>query len=529
MQAAEVDPDGKRTVGVVTKIDLVPSSDTTVADRLKGQGKNAWKYKLGTVAMRNRMEEEKDLAPEQVTEKEQAVFSAHPSLAQLSKHERDDMLGAGALVRKLLAIQSEAVRAAVPKLYKDMEALLQSKESALRKIPPACESPNQSLREYMSKLQSLSNTLIELHRAEHSTVNGLAEGVTSSEANTKGADSASVRTDQLSAAKALHMHPRLQELFHKYGKRIRTNSQDIFSPAFRDRGKEEMAEASGHTLAEQPNASVFRFFVEQQAQALRTPALELAHSVHEYMAELVLTLTHNVFGAFPSLQQQQQEAAMTLLGRSLQRVLAHIEEQVQLESTEFTLNHYYSDTKKKIMQRMAVEEKLAAEDNAYVRTLWTDKNADVLLLSGMPAPDDPTRYTDEDFATVTPADKAAADAQCPIPVSNFDRAVLETQVRLFCYRKVVHKRFVDQVCACLRLWFPTHVTKSLPEYMQQSVLAAEDSSTSGLQTLHQSMQEPQWRAEERKRLQGSLKRAREGLQELDRLTKRPATGQALAK
>ena len=50
--AKEVDKQGKRTLGIVTKVDLC-KSDTKIAEKLKGEGNNV-KLDLGFVAVRNR-------------------------------------------------------------------------------------------------------------------------------------------------------------------------------------------------------------------------------------------------------------------------------------------------------------------------------------------------------------------------------------------------------------------------------------------------------------------------------------------
>lgn len=55
--AKEFDPDGERTLGVVTKIDRVEQG-TDIISKLKGEGKGHIKLKLGFVAVRNRTPQE---------------------------------------------------------------------------------------------------------------------------------------------------------------------------------------------------------------------------------------------------------------------------------------------------------------------------------------------------------------------------------------------------------------------------------------------------------------------------------------
>jgi hypothetical protein len=77
--ADEVDPDGKRTLGVVTKIDKADSTDKLLGERLLGIGRNSWAFKLGTVAMRNRSQDQIDSGAtrEEVSRFEDDFFKSH--------------------------------------------------------------------------------------------------------------------------------------------------------------------------------------------------------------------------------------------------------------------------------------------------------------------------------------------------------------------------------------------------------------------------------------------------------------------
>lgn len=75
--AKEFDPNGERTLGVVTKIDRVEQG-TDIISKLKGEGKGHIKLKLGFVAVRNRTPQEvKDgLRLSDARQKEQDFFEA---------------------------------------------------------------------------------------------------------------------------------------------------------------------------------------------------------------------------------------------------------------------------------------------------------------------------------------------------------------------------------------------------------------------------------------------------------------------
>jgi hypothetical protein len=75
--AKEYDPDGERTLGVVTKIDRVEQG-TDIISKLKGEGKGHIKLKLGFVAVRNRTPQEvrDEMELSDARQKEKEFFEA---------------------------------------------------------------------------------------------------------------------------------------------------------------------------------------------------------------------------------------------------------------------------------------------------------------------------------------------------------------------------------------------------------------------------------------------------------------------
>lgn len=67
-------------------------------------------------------------------------------------------------------------------------------------------------------------------------------------------------------------------------------------------------------------------------------------------------------------------------------------------------------------------------------------------------------------------------------VDNFSMAVLEVQIKLYCYRKVVLKRYVDHVITRLRWRFPRQLRDSMIKALSHAVLngdAAAGTTASG--------------------------------------------------
>ena len=97
-----------------------------------------------------------------------------------------------------------------------------------------------------------------------------------------------------------------------------------------------------------------------------------------------------------------------------------------------------------------------------------------------------------------------ADEALPLPTSNDEFAVLELQMRLFCYRKVVYKRFTDQIAGFIRLHFPRRLRDQGGSHLLEVVLGKESS------VLIELMAEPAALRSKRDELNSSILRLTKG-------------------
>lgn len=73
--AKEVDPDGRRTIGILTKVDLM-NKDSHIGDYLKGTCSSDLWFRYGYYAVRNKTSEDNDL--ETALNEERVFFNSHP-------------------------------------------------------------------------------------------------------------------------------------------------------------------------------------------------------------------------------------------------------------------------------------------------------------------------------------------------------------------------------------------------------------------------------------------------------------------
>lgn len=534
--ALEVDPSGERTLGVVTKADLAGAGESDLGTRLLGVGRNAWKFRLGCVALCNRTQQQlkAGATASAVTLAESKFFLGHSALRELPLADREAALGIAALSRKLVAIQSDAVLKSIPALQQQMTEGLRFKEKALASLPVACISAYERSSVLHKRASQLSTMLENLCHARHAFLDNL--GVVSRAFRTQsrpaddsgavsgGAASATapaLGAHELPIALQLHMMPRLQDLFEGFDEKVRRAGNEIFGISFRTNVATVLAEVRGSSLPDQPNPAVFSQFVAYEVSLLKGPADDLCDDVHDYMAHLCGVLVSECFSGFPDLIREVTHVLGCVLAERLEVVQRHVAEQLLMEREEFTLNHYYSATLTKLRNRMAAESKKIKEDTTegssfFVRTVWNDAVADNCTEDGLPALTSESHYMPHirkgggKFGTATVDTNQRADAACPLPVSNMDHAVLETQMRLFCYRKVVYKRLLDQIAGCLRLHFPRYLRDEVGDRIIEA-LTGPASQEGLLETL---MREPLAQARERAELVASIARLKEGLAKL---------------
>ena len=151
----------------------------------------------------------------------------------------------------------------------------------------------------------------------------------------------------------------------------------------------------------------------------------------------------------------------------------------------------------------------AAESSTYHVRSWTDKNVLYASNGGL----ETGTETCTQYVIGTPCPPERLD-----PTDNLGKAVLEVQIRLYCYRTVVHKRFIDQIACYLRLQFPRALREAFALHLRRAVLSPviDDDDNEPPISLVSLMAEPSKQRNERDALVSSIKRLEEAGKELKR-------------
>jgi len=210
--AREVDPLGKRTIGVITKSDLAADQDMLVQQLLMDRP-DVLHLKLGFVAVRNRSTKE-NISIEEAHEKEQKFFSDHPA----STAAGWNCIGINALINRLATVYSERVKETFPKLRNDIRIRLKDVTDQLSKLPPQLQTTaeraalyNEMVDLYVEKI--LKPPLMGSNDARHGTMVNI-----------------------------------LHQKFEKFRLTLRQQRAELFATEYCSKIEEEMKESAGEQL-----------------------------------------------------------------------------------------------------------------------------------------------------------------------------------------------------------------------------------------------------------------------------------------
>jgi replication fork clamp-binding protein CrfC len=158
--ARQVDPKGVRTIGVVTKIDIMDKG--TSAKRMI-EGKDV-QLRLGFIGIKNRSQQDIiDRMPVRLAlEKEALYFSTHPIYSTMQQN----CLGSGNLIKKLGKILFTHIKHSLPEITNEIKSKVKETEDDLKDL-----GPTMPLDE-TQKMQLLWNMITDFIQTYKNTISG---------------------------------------------------------------------------------------------------------------------------------------------------------------------------------------------------------------------------------------------------------------------------------------------------------------------------------------------------------------------
>jgi dynamin 1-like protein len=268
--ARDLDPKGIRTLGVITKIDIMDKG-TNAKQMIMG---HEVPLRLGYVGVKNRSQQDINdkMRVKKALAEEKLFFSSHPIYSTLPSEN----LGTVSLTKKLTKVLFTHIKNYLPQIVKEINIKRREVDERLRELGPPLPS------ESTEKMQLLWNMVTEFCTNFRNTIGG--RYITSQEKATKGVSGGA----------------RIKHYYYKIYKEFIGNYSATSS--YSDVEIERAIKIhEGYSMPGFPSVDVFIYLLQPQLNQLREPAMECLQDVYLYLESLADELAHKVFARFPAL------------------------------------------------------------------------------------------------------------------------------------------------------------------------------------------------------------------------------------
>lgn len=305
--AQTYDKEGKRTIGVISKCDLVPNS-SDIVEKIRMVRENDVKLSLGFIAVRNKSPKEKDM---DINKEEGKLFSSHSVLKSLNKDE----WGYATLSKKIVNLQTAKVNEFIPKARSLIQKKLHDANSQIKTFGsiPSSDSERRTL---------LSTIMFELQQAIGRLIR--AEG--------KEKDS--------------NLAPLILEMAERFSAGVKESLPSFYSVDYHTHILNKMKSSSGYSLPNFQSDILFRneinsyFFEENMIEKMRAMIDDISDLMHDVLEKELRKISK--LNPFPSLLENIYEKCSERTRKAKERAIKITDlivhaEQIQL----FTLNKEY--------------------------------------------------------------------------------------------------------------------------------------------------------------------------------------------
>lgn len=323
--AKEVDPEGKRTLGVITKVDLC-KNDTKIEEKLRGEENNV-QLKLGFIAVRNRTPEEvrRGITLEKLRKYEQGFFNSSPFFYGIPKK----YWGIDTLIDKISELQMASIDEFIPKML----VMLKEKIGVLKyKFDSLAPEFNNDVQ----KMQHLVRIIVSVV----SEFKALAKSY-----------------DDCDEDGLLHVSPRTFELYTKFSEDLNAKKPDFSSDEYAQKIETAINESRCIMLFNFMSHVAFnQLFIESHKKMYRETAGKLVDDVHDYIKQVLVTIVHNkIDDRYIQLNKAIEDVVVEFVDIQKKKILESIGTAVDAESFIFTQNTEYAEKIKTLNEPDAIK------------------------------------------------------------------------------------------------------------------------------------------------------------------------------
>eukprot|EP00824_Muranothrix_gubernata_P000001 TRINITY_DN0_c0_g1_i1.p1 TRINITY_DN0_c0_g1~~TRINITY_DN0_c0_g1_i1.p1 ORF type:complete len:760 (-),score=142.76 TRINITY_DN0_c0_g1_i1:32-2056(-) len=285
MMARHLDPNGIRTLGVITKIDIMDKG-TNAKRMLLGQ---EVPLRLGFVGVKNRSQQDinDNMRVQKALFEERKFFSTHPIYSTLPTGH----LGTDVLSGKLTKVLYTHIRHHLPEIMREIQDRMKEVSDRLKDIGPDIPMTDE---EKMMLVWSMVTDFCILYK---NTIKGQFDLKRGERKNSK----------ELTGGAKVKMN--FYNLFKEFD-----NPKYKATNEYSDRDIERaIILHEGDNLPGFPSADVFIYLIQPQLEKLKEPAIDCLNDVYSYLDQLASELSEKTFARFPSLGDEVLETVQMVL------------------------------------------------------------------------------------------------------------------------------------------------------------------------------------------------------------------------
>ncbi|GAV47053.1 hypothetical protein ZYGR_0E00640 [Zygosaccharomyces rouxii] len=420
--AREVDPEGTRTIGVLTKVDLMDQG-TDVIDILAGRI-IPLRYGYIPVINRGQKDIEKKKTIRDALSDEKAYFENHPSYGSKAHY-----CGTPYLAKKLNSILLHHIRQTLPEIKAKIEATLKKYQTELYNLGP--ETMDSSSSVVLSTITDFTNEYAGI-------LNGEARELSSQE---------------------LSGGARVSFVFHEVFK----NGIDALDPF--DQIKDSdirtiMYNSSGSAPSLFVGTEAFEVLVKQQIRRFEEPSLRLVGLVFDELVRMLKQIiSQSKYSRYPSLREAISNQFVEFLKDAIIPTNKFVADIISAEQTY--INTAHPDLLKGSQAMAMVEEKLhprqVAVDPKTGKPLPPSQSAAAAATAQKPAFEEKSGFFGGFFSTKNKKKLAALESPPPVLKATgqmTERETMETEViklLISSYFNIVKRTIADIIPKALML------------------------------------------------------------------------------
>ena len=310
--ARELDPKGLRTIGVLTKIDIMDKG--TNAKRMLTGADIA--LRLGYVGVKNRSQQDiiDNMSVRDAIEREKLYFATHAVYSTMPQ----GLLGTEVLSQKLTKVMFTHIKHNLPEITKEIKDKAKEIEERLRDLGPPLPSDS------AEKMHLLWNMITDFVTIYRNTITGKFD----TKRYQTNAGPAGKR--ELSGGAKIKLH-----FYNLYRQFVSFNATSEYTDA--DIEKAIMLH-EGDTIPGFPSVDVFIYLIQPQLEKLREPALDLLQDVYHMLEQMAQGIVDRIFSRFPTLIPEVMDIIITVLQDEREKTRGIVEAIIDAEQNYLFTN-----------------------------------------------------------------------------------------------------------------------------------------------------------------------------------------------